>query len=190
VPQGDAVIIRWLKFNAVGAIGIVVQLAALAMLTGLVHVQYLIATALAVETAVLHNFAWHERWTWRERAGARGTLGRLARFNLSTGALSILSNLVLMRLLVGRFHLQPVVGNMISIAATSLANFLVSELFVFRKPGKGDGRVPKSLRGPRGAPGKAAERVRSATARAAAGASVDGGAHPDGSMPLPRIIGQ
>ena len=50
---------RWLKFNAVGAIGIVVQLAALAVLKGLLRLPYLTATALAVETAVLHNFVWH-----------------------------------------------------------------------------------------------------------------------------------
>ena len=123
---------RWLKFNTVGAIGIVVQLAALAILTSLLRVEYLAATALAVEIAVLHNFVWHERWTWRERTGPRGILTRLVRFNLTTGALSILSNLVLMRLFVGQLHLRPVIANMLAIAITSLANFLVSELFVFR----------------------------------------------------------
>ena len=127
---------HWLKFNAVGGIGILVQLAALAILKGLLHVGYLFATALAVETAVLHNFVWHERWTWVERTGkaygVRGALGRLARFNLSTGAVSIASNLLFMRLLVGRFHMQYLVANLASIVVTSLANFLLSDLFVFR----------------------------------------------------------
>ena len=58
---------HWLKFNSVGAIGIVVQLAAPAILKGWLQVEYLLATALAVEAAVLHNFIWHERWTWAER---------------------------------------------------------------------------------------------------------------------------
>ena len=49
---------RWLKFNGVGALGIVAQLGVLALLTGVFHVQYLIATAIAVESAVLHNFVW------------------------------------------------------------------------------------------------------------------------------------
>ena len=57
---------------------------------------------------------------------------RLLRFNLTTGAMSIISNLVLMRLLVGQFHIQYLVANLIAIAATSIANFLVSEWFVFR----------------------------------------------------------
>lgn len=127
---------HWLKFNAVGAIGIVVQLAALAILKGLLQIEYLVATALAVEIAVLHNFIWHERWTWAERVGPKGDVRRLwlrlLRFNLSTGLVSIAANLLFMRLLVGQLHVQYLVANMLSIAATSLANFLLSDLFVFR----------------------------------------------------------
>jgi putative flippase GtrA len=123
---------RWLKFNTVGAIGIGVQLAALAILKSLLHVEYLWATALAVEAAVLHNFVWHERWTWKGRIGKKGALLRLARFNLTTGAISIVSNLILMRLLVGQFHMPYLAANLLAIAATSVANFLLSEWFVFR----------------------------------------------------------
>jgi putative flippase GtrA len=123
---------RWLKFNTVGAIGIGVQLAALAILKSLLHVEYLWATALAVEAAVLHNFVWHERWTWKGRIGKKGVLLRLARFNLTTGAMSIGSNLILMRLLVGQFHMPYLAANLLAIAATSIANFLLSEWFVFR----------------------------------------------------------
>jgi len=123
---------RWLKFNTVGVIGIGVQLAALAVLKGLLRVEYLWATALAVEAAVLHNFVWHERWTWKGRVEKKGVLIRLLRFNLTTGALSIVSNLLCMRLLVGQLHMQYLVANLLSIAVTSIANFLVSELFVFR----------------------------------------------------------
>jgi putative flippase GtrA len=125
---------RWLKFNAVGLIGILVQLAALAFFRGLLDMEYLLATALAVEIAVLHNFVWHHRWTWGERSkGRRGAWIRLARFNLTIGAVSIAANLMTMRLLVGRFHLQYLVANLLSIAAASLANFLLSDFFVFRK---------------------------------------------------------
>lgn len=128
--------VRWLKFNAVGAAGIVVQLGVLAALTSGLGVGYLVATALAVETAVLHNFFWHERWTWGDRTQGRrrmgAVLGRLLRFNLSNGLVSILTNLVLMRVLVGRLGLHYLPANMLAIAAGSLVNFLVSHLFVFR----------------------------------------------------------
>ena len=125
-------LLRWLKYNAVGAMGIVVQLAALAAFQTLLALEYLAATALAVECAVLHNFAWHERWTWKERRASDGVFTRLVRFNLSTGALSIVSNVVVMRLLVGAFHLPVLPANLASIAAASLVNFAVSETWVFR----------------------------------------------------------
>lgn len=128
---------RWVKFNAVGAIGIVVQLAALAILRSLLHIHYLVATGLAVEAAVLHNFVWHELWTWVDRTDSRrGALWRLLRFNLSTGLVSLITNLALMRLLVGTFHIQYLIANLISIAAGSLANFFLSDWFVFPREGQ------------------------------------------------------
>jgi putative flippase GtrA len=63
----SSTLIRWGKFNLVGAIGIGVQVAALFLLKTVLHLQYLVATAIAVEAAVLHNFVWHERFTWVDR---------------------------------------------------------------------------------------------------------------------------
>jgi putative flippase GtrA len=125
--------VRWLKFSAVGAIGIVVQMGALAILRSGLHVQYLLATALAVEAAVLHNCVWHEFWTWRDRTGGHsGFLGRLLRFNFTTGAVSLAVNLGIMRLLVGQFRIPYLLANLIAIAAGSVANYLASEFWVFR----------------------------------------------------------
>ena len=56
---------RWLKFNLVGFIGIFVQMGMFALLFSAFHLNYIVATALAVETAVLHNFVWHELYTWK-----------------------------------------------------------------------------------------------------------------------------
>ena len=128
-------IARWMKFNLVGAIGIGVQLGTLAFLTWL-GLNYMLATAMAVEGAVLHNFLWHERFTWSDRGSRnpRDSALRLLRFNLSTGAVSIGGNLLLMRLLVGQAHLAPLVANLLSIAGCSLVNFLVSDRWVFRGP--------------------------------------------------------
>jgi len=126
--------LRWLKFNAVGAMGVAVQLAALALLVGGFRLNYLVATAVAVEIAVLHNFLWHQRFTWKDRAGVsrRQVVWRLVRFNLSNGAISLGGNLALMRLLTGVFHVNYLIANGASIAALSLANFAVSHTFVFR----------------------------------------------------------
>ena len=121
---------RWLRFNLVGAIGIGVQLCVLATLKAGLHLDYLHATALAVEAAVIHNFVWHERYTWADRPGGK-TLLRLARFNLTTGLLSILGNLLAMRILVGVVGLPYLPANGITITACSLMNFVVSDRLVF-----------------------------------------------------------
>ena len=72
------------KFALVGAIGIGVQLAVLQALTAL-GCHYLWATGFAVEAAILHNFAWHQRFTWSDRGGSgfEKTGMRLLRFHLS-----------------------------------------------------------------------------------------------------------
>ncbi len=124
---------RWLKFNLVGGMGIAVQLLMLVVLKTGLHLNYLIATALAVETAVVHNFLWHERFTWADRAGAG--FARFLKFNLSTGLFSIAGNLALMKLLAGLGHMNYLLANAITITACSVINFLVSDGFVFAAGG-------------------------------------------------------
>jgi putative flippase GtrA len=124
---------RWLKFNAAGAIGIVVQLAALTFFHSVAGLGYLPATAIAVECAILHNFIWHERWTWRDRAGSDTALARLLRFHLSTGLVSLVCNLAGMRLLADVYGMPYPAANLITIAAGAPVNFLAADLFVFRR---------------------------------------------------------
>jgi dolichol-phosphate mannosyltransferase len=126
--------LRWLKFNFVGAIGFAVQLICLKLLL-LARMNYLAATCLAVEIAVLHNFVWHDRFTWKDRpGGGRERLLRLLRFHLGNGAFSILANLALMWLLVGRLHMKHIVlANVIAVAICSILNFAIGEWFVFRQ---------------------------------------------------------
>ncbi|MGO8796919.1 MAG: GtrA family protein [Candidatus Sulfotelmatobacter sp.] len=124
--------LRLAKFSLVGGIGVVVQLVALAALLAM-QLNYLIATALAVECAVLHNFLWHQRFTWSDRAygTTRDSIAALFRFHLSNGLISLLGNLLLMRLLVGRVSLPVVPANFAVISACFVANFLASDRWVF-----------------------------------------------------------
>jgi putative flippase GtrA len=132
--------LRWLKFNLVGALGIAVQLTLLLSLKSGLHLNYLLATALAVEAAVIHNFLWHERYTWANRVHPswRKSLPRLLRFNLAAGGVSIAGNLVLMKLMVGLGHLNYLIANSVAIAMCSLLNFLVSEEWVFESEANND----------------------------------------------------
>ena len=121
------------KFYSVGLAGIAVQLATLTGLVAFWKMNYLIATGIAVETAVLHNFIWHERWTWKHRSLSRDTLfQRLFRFNITSGAFSIIGNVVLMRVFVGMAHFHFFISNLLSIGSCSILNFLISHRFIFR----------------------------------------------------------
>ena len=127
---------RWIKFNCIGGMGVAVQFIVLSVLAGSVGLHYLVATALAVETAVLHNFVWHERWTWVDRRGTHRSkiAERLVRFHLANGVFSILSNLVFTAAFVEFLGLHYLVANLVSIAMCSVLNFLVSDRFVFAVP--------------------------------------------------------
>jgi dolichol-phosphate mannosyltransferase len=123
--------VRFVKFNSVGVGGFLLQIGVLA---GLLHlgVHYLAATAAAVEAAVLHNFLWHERWTWRDRpAAGRGRLDRLWRFHALNGLVSLVGNVLLMRLLVGTAGLPPIPANLLAVLACSAVNYLASDRVVF-----------------------------------------------------------
>ena len=122
---------RFLRFNLVGIVGFVLQIGTLALLIR-ADVHYLAATALAVEVAILHNFLWHERWTWRDRpAEGRSRLGRLLRFHLLNGSVSLVGNLVLMRVLVGALGLPALLANLIAVLACAMANYAASDRVVF-----------------------------------------------------------
>ncbi|MBI4481591.1 MAG: GtrA family protein [Acidobacteria bacterium] len=129
-------LMRWLKFNAVSAAGLVVQAGSLGFLVHVFGLHYLLATFVAVEAAVLHNFVWHRKWTWADRQGAESAAAgsTLLRFNLTNGMVSMAGNIFFMRLLVGGGMLEPVAANLLSILCCSLVNFLLSDRFVFISP--------------------------------------------------------
>lgn len=130
---GSAVFVRWCKFNLVGGIGIGVQFGTLIALKSVLGLNYMLATALAVEAAVIHNFAWHEKFTWADRVESswQRSVLRFLRFHLTCGAVSIVGNLALMKVLVAEGHMNYLLANGIAIALCSMANFLVSDGWVF-----------------------------------------------------------
>jgi putative flippase GtrA len=123
---------RWFAFNGVGALGVVLQLTVLAALTG-AGIHALVATAIAVETAILHNFLWHQRWTWRDRPtrSPRSTIARLLRFHAMNGAISMAGNIAIMSILTP-LGISALPANAIAIAVCSLVNFAASETVVFK----------------------------------------------------------
>lgn len=125
-----AMLVRWGRFNVVGLAGFTLQLGVLWLLARVIGMQYLVATAIAVEISLLHNFVWHETWTWKGMAVEhRGR--RLVRFHLANGILSIASN-VLFTWWLMQTGLPLLLANTAAVAVTALLNFALATGWVFQ----------------------------------------------------------
>lgn len=70
---------RFLKFGAVGASGVVVNLGALALFRAF-GMRSTVASALAIQVSILSNFFVNDFWTFRDRETGRRRLERALRF--------------------------------------------------------------------------------------------------------------
>ena len=122
-------------FIAVGAAGFVLQIAVVAVATAAFGWSPAAATVLGVEAAVIHNYFWHEQWTWADRAVDGRRFRRLCHFHLTTGVTSVAGNLLIVLLAVHLLDLGPVVANALAVGALSLANYVVADRYVFKAAG-------------------------------------------------------
>jgi putative flippase GtrA len=125
---------RFGRFGLVGFMGALVQLTLIFLLTKCFGVFSTAATLVAVEIAVLHNFIWHELFTWSNRGpkSPRQLALRLWRFHAGNGFVSWAGNTALMYCLVERLQAPVLPAAVGAIVLCSLANFLIADRWVFR----------------------------------------------------------
>lgn len=124
-----------MRFSAVGGLGLAVKFGVLILMKSVFGLGYLLATTIAVEVAILHNFVWHSHWTWRDRSRdltTREILLRLLRLHMTSGAVAMATNLVVMRLAVGEAGVHYIVANGLATVAASAVNFLLANWLVYR----------------------------------------------------------
>jgi putative flippase GtrA len=119
---------RPLVFAGVGAIGLATQLGVLASLTA-AGVPLPLATAVAVAAAVVHNFLWHRRLTWRDRPRV-AFLPQLLRFSGLNGLVSLVGNVVVTSALASA-GVPLVVANLSAVVVCAAANFVLADRLVF-----------------------------------------------------------
>ena len=122
---------RPLAFLAVASGGFLLQTVAVTLLTDVSSVSPEVATAIAVEIAVLHNFFWHERWTWGDRAARRSRLRRFGAYQLATGSTSLAGNLVVVSAAVRLFAIDVTSANVIAVVVMSIANYTIADRWIF-----------------------------------------------------------
>ena len=122
---------RPLAFLAVASAGFLLQTVAVTLLTHVSRLSPEVATAIAVEMAVLHNFYWHERWTWGDRAARQSRLRRFGAYQLATGSTSLAGNLAVVSAAVRLFAIEVTTANVIAVAVMSLANYTIADRWIF-----------------------------------------------------------
>ena len=123
---------RFGRFASVGLLGWVLQLVALSTLIA-IGAHYTVATALAVELTILHNFAWHELYTWRDgrATSAFEVASRLLRFNASTALVSVLGNVVVTAVAIECLRVPAVIANTLAVSVLSILNYFAANRCVF-----------------------------------------------------------
>ncbi len=121
---------RLSQFVVVGVLGFAVQMAAATMLLA-AGLSPLLATALAIEAAIVHNHAWHRRWAWRDRIVDHTWPRTLWRAHLGAGGASLAMGMLTVAALAGR--VSPPMAQAIAVCLCAVANFLIADRVVFRR---------------------------------------------------------
>ena len=126
---------RFGRFGLTGALGALLQVAVFDALVKGLHLPAVAAAPIAVELAVLHNFLWHERFTWvdRERGGLRQRAARLWRFHAANGLVSLAGNTALTWWLVERLQAPPGPSALAAIAVCAPINFWAADRWVWQR---------------------------------------------------------
>ena len=122
---------RWIRFNLVGAMGFGLQTLALWLLVRGAGLSAGVAITIAVLAAVSHNFVWHERFTWPNLPREK-RFDRWLAFHVSTGLVSVLTNLGITMIVMTATGLSVVPANIIAVALASFANFWINDRLIFR----------------------------------------------------------
>jgi len=128
VPQAG----RAWKFAFVGGLGALVNLGLLFLLSGTAGLPRGAAWFPAVEASVLHNFVWHQTFTWRDRreAGAGAWLRRATAFHLSVaGTVAINGTLFGLLSIAGA---PLILAGLAGIAGSAVFNFVIGDRWVFK----------------------------------------------------------
>jgi len=120
------------RFTAVGIAGLAVNQGLLWLFVAEAQLWYLVGAALATVGSTTFNFAGTESWVFRGRGrdGIRGLVRRFAAYGLiNAGALVF--RLPLLYVLTEWVHIHYLLGNLITLAALTLARFAISDRLIW-----------------------------------------------------------
>lgn len=125
---------RFLKFCAVGLMGVFLNLGVLYLLTTSLGLFYLVSGAIAIETSLLFNFFMNKAWTFNDRGivGAR-VVGKALVKDHTVRAGGMIINLLVLWILTSVFSLYYLLSQVVGIGASTLWNFGGNKLWTWEK---------------------------------------------------------
>jgi len=123
---------QFIKFYIIGAIGLVVNLGILFLLTNYLKLFYMISSGIGFAISVTTNYIGNKIWTFRDKNNDRRHVAvQYVNFWL-VSAFGGVIQLSLLYLLVEKFGVWYVLAGFISIAVASFSNFILNKLWTFR----------------------------------------------------------
>lgn len=133
---------RFIKFGVVGASGTVVNVAVLYVAQEFLfswivdfHSRLNYSIALAITVATINNFYWNRRLTWRDRKHEvhHSALFLFSKYVMAAGLAIVLQSLLTKWLAL---HMHYLLANVLSIALSSVCNFVANDRMTFRRRAK------------------------------------------------------
>jgi dolichol-phosphate mannosyltransferase len=120
---------RFIRFGFVGLSGVVIDMGLLYLLHTVWGFALTRSAIFAAEFAILNNFFWNDRWTFRDLAKQQRSPGkvlkRLLKFNLVC-LMGVVLKVLLLNLLFNQLGINAYVANLVAIAIVTVWNFWIN----------------------------------------------------------------
>lgn len=125
---------RVITFQLVAWLGTALNVSILYLLKGKLGVPLLIAGAIAIEAAIIHNFTWHYLYTWKGRVEGnfKDYLKRLFNYNIVTASIDFVVNLGTLWVLTTYFGIHYLIADLLGKLAGPLFKYFANEFLIFR----------------------------------------------------------
>lgn len=124
---------RILSFQFIGWIGTAINLAVLWFCYDVLSWPLLVSGALAIEIAIIHNFAWYYFWTWNDRVAftVRNFITLFARYNIFTAAIDFVIRLGILWILTEYFGVHYLISDVIGMFIAPILKYITNDAYIF-----------------------------------------------------------
>jgi putative flippase GtrA len=122
-----------LHFQVIAWLGTLVNLAVLWLMHGVLKVSVVLAGAIAIEVAIVHNFTWNYFITWKTRVKRtpKDYFLLLVKYNIVTASIDFVVNLGTLWILNKFFGVNYLLADLIGQLLGPLFKFFANEFIVF-----------------------------------------------------------